>query len=223
MPEEYIPNEERVFDRVPEFDPRSLEYPIRTLVANKARRSYTWSVPVELDQGREGACVGFGWAHELAARPVQVPGITNDRAFSIYRRAKQLDVWPGENYEGTSVIAGAKAVMELGYLKEYRWALGPGAANAENDLALAVGYKGPAILGTYWYEGMMEPDVNGYLRPTGNIYGGHCYLVYGYNLKTGYKVWNSWGTGHYGNITPADMITLLANQGEACIPVLRSL
>jgi len=70
---------------------------------------------------------------------------------------------------------------------------------------------------------MFEPDAQGYLRPTGNIAGGHCYLVYGYSLKLGYKVWNSWGTGHYGYISPPDMITLLANQGEACIPVIRSL
>jgi hypothetical protein len=216
-----IAPEEHLFDRLPEFDPRSLEYPIRTLVAAKERRSYTWRVPVALDQGAEGACVGFGWAHELAARPKEDPTITNAHARSIYLRAQQLDAWPGENYEGSSVIAGAKAVMELGRLREYRWALGPGAAAAENDLALAIGYKGPAVMGTYWYEGMMRPDVSGYLRPTGKLVGGHCYLVYGYNLRLGYKVWNSWGTGFYGLISQDDMITLLSNEGEACIPVLR--
>lgn len=217
-------NEDRVLNRIPSFDPKSLDFPIRTLVANKPRRSYTWSVPVKLDQGREGACVGFGWSAELAARPTPVPGITNETALAIYHRAQQLDEWPGENYEGTSVIAGAKTVMEQGYLKEYRWALGPGAEAAENDLALAVGYKGPAVMGTYWYNDMFTPDANGYLRPTGGIAGGHCYLVYSYNVKKNhYSVWNSWGTGHYGYISQADMITLLANDGEACIPVVRSL
>jgi hypothetical protein len=216
-------NEDRVFNRIPEFDPKSLAFPIRTLVANKTRRSYTWSVPVMLDQGNEGACVGFGWAHELAARPAPVPNITNQTGFTIYHRAQQLDEWAGEDYEGSSVLGGAKAVTEMGYIHEYRWALGPGAEAAENDLALAVGYKGPAVMGTYWYNDMFNPDADGYLRPTGGIAGGHCYLVHGYNLKRGYKVWNSWGTGFYGYITPADMITLLANDGEACIPVARSL
>lgn len=211
------------FDRLVEFDERSREYPIRTLVTGKARRSYTWSVPVALDQGQEGACVGFGWAHELAARPKVVEGVTNALGFSIYHRAQQLDVWPGEDYEGTSVLAGAKTVMELGYLKEYRWALGPGAAAAENDLALAVGYKGPAVMGTNWYEGMMTPDANGFLHPTGAVLGGHCYIVYSYSIKrNSYSVWNSWGTGHYGYISPADMITLLDADGEGCIPVIRS-
>lgn len=213
---------ERTFDRLPEFDVKSLSYPIRALVANKPRRSYTWSVPVKLDQGPIGACTGFGWAHEIAARPKPDATITNEYALSIYYRAQQLDEYPGEDYEGSSVLGGAKAVMELGKLREYRWALGPGAEAAENDLALAVGYKGPAVMGTNWYEGMMEPDVDGYLRPTGNIVGGHCYLVHGYNIKWGYKVWNSWGTGFYGYITPADMITILSNEGEACIPTLRA-
>lgn len=212
---------ERTFDRVPQYDPKSLRFAIRSLVANKPRRSYTWSVPVMLDQGPEGACVGFGWSQEIAARPKPDSTITNDYAFRLYHRAQQLDEWAGENYEGSSVLAGAKAVMELGKLREYRWALGPGSIAAESDLALAVGYKGPAVMGTYWYEGMMEPDVDGYLRPTGDILGGHCYLVHGYSLKLGYKVWNSWGTGFYGYIKPTDMITLLRYDGEACIPVVR--
>lgn len=213
---------ERKFDRIPEFDPKSLEFPIRTLVANKSRRSYTWSVPVKLDQGSEGACVGFGWTHERAARPKEHPEMTNADAFAIYHRAQQLDEWPGENYEGTSVLAGAKVAIEKGWISEYRWALGPGAAAAENDLALAVGYKGPAVMGTYWYNDMFEPDANGYLRPTGGIAGGHCYLVHGYSLTKGYKVWNSWGTGFYGYISPPDMITLLQNDGEACIVTIRN-
>lgn len=213
---------ERTFDRVPQFDPKSLQYPIRQLVAAKPRRSYTWRVPVKLDQGYEGACVGFGWTHERAARPKEHPEMTNNDARSVYYRARQLDVWPGENYEGTSVIAGAKTAVEKGWISEYRWALGPGATAAENDLALAVGYKGPAVIGSYWYEGMMEPDENGFLRPTGDILGGHCYLAHGYNVKLGYKIWNSWGTGFYGYISPQDMITLLNNDGEACIVTVRN-
>lgn len=212
------------FDRLIEFDERSKAYPIRTLVEDKPLRSYTWSVPVVLDQGNEGACVGFGWAHELAARPVKVPGITNQSGFDLYHSAQQLDQWPGEAYEGTSVLAGAKAVQELGFMKEYRWALGPGAAQAEVDLALAVGYKGPAVLGTYWWSGMDTPDAQGYLHPTGTIRGGHCYLINSFSAKYGrYGVWNSWGTGFYGWISRLDMAQLLDNEGEACLPITRSL
>lgn len=164
--------------------------------------------------------MGFSWAHELAARPVVVPNVSNAMAMSIYRIARTLDDWPGEDYEGTSVLGGAKAVTGMHRLKEYRWAFG------EEDACLAVGYHGPGILGTNWYEGMMGPDEDGFLRPTGNIVGGHAICVNGYSVKrNAYKVHNSWGIG-WGILGEAwihreDMATLLANDGEFCVPVVR--
>lgn len=207
-------------DRLVEFDERSRLFPIRTLVAERPRRSYTWSVPVFLDQGREGACVGFAWAHDAAARPKVVPLVDDLDAFDIYNRARVLDQWPGEGYDGTSVIAGAKAMVERGWVKTYRWAFG------ENDLALAVGYKGPAVLGVNWYTGMFRPDVDGFLKPTGQIEGGHAILCIGYSIKTHrYLVHNSWGQdwglGGRAYIHREDMARLLAESGEACIPVVR--
>lgn len=221
--------QERTFDRLPEFDGRSRNFPIRTLVADKPRRSYTWNVEVFLDQGREGACVGFSWAHDAAARPKVVPNIDDLDAMDIYNRARQLDVWPGEGYDGTSVIAGAKALQELGWLREYRWAF------SESDLALAIGYKGPAVLGINWYEGMFDPDGEGFLRPSGDVLGGHAILCIGYSVaKQAYLVHNSWGQGWGGRgvwgqwdlrgramIHQKDMARLLGEAGEACIPVLR--
>lgn len=216
-------------DRLIEFDERSKAFPIRTLVEGKARRSYTWSVGVSLNQGNEGACVGFGWTHERAARPKVDLTVTDQTAFNLYYRAQHLDVWPGENYEGTSVIAGAKAAIEAGWISEYRWALGPGAEAAENDLALAVGYKGPAVLGTYWYASMDYPVLDAAGRrwvnvnPSSGIRGGHCYLTHGYSVKLdAYKCWNSWGAPSEFWIKRTDMITLLADEGEACIPVKRN-
>ena len=208
-----------VLDRLIEFDERSRQFPVRTLVADKPRRSYTWRVGVSLDQGNEGACVGFGWAHELSARPAVRPQ-TNEDAFRIYHEAQRVDAWPGEDYEGTSVIAGAKIVKSLGFMDEYRWAFG------EHDLALAVGYKGPAVLGTYWYSGMDNPVVDSagrrWVKPTGSIRGGHCYIVHGYSVPlNAYKAWNSWGAPSEFWISSNDMSVLLANQGEACIPILR--
>lgn len=208
-----------ILDRLIEFDERSREYPIRSLITATTRRSYTWRVDVSLDQGNEGACVGFGWAHELCARP-SVHLMTNAGAFALYHAAQKLDAWPGENYEGTSVIAGAKAVQALGFLGEYRWAFG------EDDLAMAVGYKGPAVLGTYWYTGMddMVTDSAGrrWVKPTGDIRGGHCYIAHGYSVPlNAYKCWNSWGPPSEFWVKKEDMAILLANDGEACIPIKR--
>lgn len=209
-----------VLDRLIEFDERSRNYPIRTLVADKPRRSYTWQVGVSLDQGNEGACVGFGWAHELAARPKVHPLMTNESARMLYHEAQQLDAWPGDSYEGTSVIAGAKAVMSHGWLHEYRWAF------SENDLALAVGYRGPVVLGVNWYSGMddLQADSAGRLWApvTGFVRGGHCFITHGYSVPlNAYKCWNSWGAPSEFYITASDMARLLADQGEACVPTKR--
>lgn len=208
-------------DRIVEFDETSREFPIRTLVPKKPR-SYTWRCDAWLDQGREGACVGFSWSHELAARPKPVGGLTDDFAHAVYKRAQKLDQWPGETYSGTSVIAGAKAVQELGYVGEYRWAFGL------DDLILAVGYAGPAVLGVNWYEGMFRPDEKGYIHPSGNLSGGHAILCHSVNVKKRYfKLHNSWGSdwGNKGEcfVSFDDMDRLLKEQGEACVPIQRKL
>lgn len=208
-----------VFDRLIEFDDRSRDYPIRSLVVDKVRRSYTWAVGVSLDQGNEGACVGFGWAHELSARPVVRP-MTNDMARSLYYEAQRLDAWAGESYSGTSVIAGAKAVMAHGWLAEYRWAF------SENDLALAVGYKGPVVLGANWRSGMDELAIDRagrlWASVSGTLRGGHCFITHGYSVPlNAYKCWNSWGPPSEFYISAPDMAKLLADSGEACVPLIR--
>jgi hypothetical protein len=214
---------ERKFGRLVEFDKRSRSFPIRQLIlAAVKRRSYTWSCGIVLDQGNIGACTGFSVSHEAAARPVVVSGITNKVALAVYHRAQELDEWPGEDYEGSSVLGAIKAGKEKGWYKEYRWAFG------EEDLALAVGYKGPAVLGINWTEGMMDPDKNGLIKATGSLQGGHAILCNGYSIKKGlYRLHNSWGSewGINGEcfLSEADMVKLLKDQGEACVPVVRSL
>ena len=63
--------ENRTLDWVAEFDPKSKEYPIRTLLSqrNVADRFVMWGEGVVTDQGAEGACVGFAWMNELLAAP----------------------------------------------------------------------------------------------------------------------------------------------------------
>ena len=213
----------RTFDRLIKFDERSRNYPIRTLLAPDAKpRSYTWRCNVTLDQGPDGACTGFAVSHEAAARPKEVKDVSYVTAMAIYHRAREIDEWPGENYEGSSVLAAMKAGAEHGWYTEYRWAFG------ESDLSLAIGHSGPAVLGINWYEGMFEPDSKGFIKPTGRIAGGHAILCNGYNFKKQiYRLHNSWGNtwGKNGEvfITAEDLSFLLKDQGEACIPVKRLL
>jgi hypothetical protein len=75
-------------DRLPQFDERSRGYPIRALVTEQAPlRSRGWACPTWLDQGQEGACVGFSWSHELCAYPVPVGSIDDEFARRLQRGA----------------------------------------------------------------------------------------------------------------------------------------
>lgn len=61
------------------------------------------------NQGREGACVGFGTSRAAS--------LYNRRfydGFSLYNAAKTRDSWPGEDYSGTSVNAGLKTLQVQG-------------------------------------------------------------------------------------------------------------
>lgn len=210
---------ERTLDRRIHYDPLSRNFPIRELVGPRPPRSYTWRCDMWLDQRSEGACVGFAWAHELVARPKVVPADEN-LARTIYREAQRLDVWQGEAYSGTSVLAGAKAVHARGHLREYRWAFG------FDDLLLAIGYAGPAVLGLEWRTGMWNTDDKGFVHVTGQVVGGHAILAHAVSVKGRYVVLhNSWGTSWGVNgrarISFDDLDALLRDGGEACIPVFR--
>lgn len=231
-----------VVDRLVQFDERSRNYPATAGIADYPFRSYTWSCGVYNDQGTEGACVGFAWTHELAARPKV---IERDASFAlqIYRRARQLDPWPGEDYSGTSVLAGVKAVQEVlnsegrPLIREYRWAFGI------QDVCKVLGYRGPVVLGIAWHYDMYFPKSNHFITPTGEQVGGHAIVANGVRIvkkntalpatwdnvdldKSWVRLHNSWGRD-YGNggdayITVRDLDSLLKNDGEACIPTLRS-
>lgn len=225
---------ERTFDWRPRHDPRSRNYPIRSTFGRQTPVSITWRTPKPLDQGREGACVGFGWTAEALTTPVAVDltklaasGIVEPNQFArnLYRQAQTIDEWPGEDYSGTSVLAGAKVMQSLGLLKEYRWAFGI------DDVALALATTGPVVLGIPWYSGMYEAP-GGFLEVKGSIVGGHCILAHAYRLPgvifpddAAIGLLNSWGP-EWGNdgkawIRQTDLAKLLTN-GEACVPFRRS-
>lgn len=214
--------------RLRQFDERSKNYPVRTLVAGRLPRSFSWACSQHLDQGQEGACVGFSVTHELAAKPAPVKGLTAQFAIEkIYWEAQRNDPWDGGSYpgakpkyEGTSVIEGVRAAQKLGYITEYRWAFGL------DDLVMAVGHCGPAILGVNWYDGMFDTHSCGWLHVAGELAGGHAILCKGVNVTNRYfTLHNSWGPkwGVKGDarISWDDVDRLLHEGGEACIPVHR--
>src|SRR5687767_9564723 len=86
---------DRRLDRIPFWDPRNEDYPARRGIETKPLRSYTHAVYTQLNQGDLGGCVGAGFAHDLAAKPSVVQGITWEFARDkIYDPAQDRDPWP---------------------------------------------------------------------------------------------------------------------------------
>ena len=219
----------RTLDRLVEFDERSRDYNVADRLATAGLPpglvSHTWGIPGEkLDQGADGACVGFGWAAELKAYPKAVAGIGYTQAMAIYHAAQKLDGFP-DDQEGSSVLAGAKAVQADGYIDGYHWAFNI------NDVCRAVSFLGPVVVGTNWLNSMFYPDPQGLLEVDegSGVAGGHCYLVSGIVLGSQIahgepllRIRNSWGAG-WGRrgdafVRVSDFARLLAASGEACIP-----
>lgn len=224
MPIEFIEEPSSPLDprlgRIAQLDIRSAEFPVRALLEpTMVLHTQLWPCPEYLNQGSEGSCVGFSMGHDVIAEPMSLP-FTYDQARHVYKEAQKIDPWPGEAYEGTSVLAGIKILQQLNYVTEYRWAFGI------DDVIQTLSNLGPIIFGINWYQGMFSPDAEGIIRPTGSLAGGHAILAVGYDHERQLvRFHNSWGTwwGKSGDcfMTVADLTTLLAQNGEACVPVVR--
>ena len=223
--------EDRVLDWESHHDPRSRNFPMRALMGEAIEKQRVlWHGGPVLDQSREGACVGFGWTGELLARPRTQVGVStilaNAHAVRTYKAAQKLDEWGGENYSGTSVLAGAKAVERSGMMKGYRWCFGI------DDVRDTLITNGPVVIGINWYESMYYTDENGFVGVAGELVGGHCLLLTGYDpaypdpedhrvTHEMYRWRNSWGksygTGGNAWISAADLKRLLSEDGEDCV------
>ncbi len=169
------------------------------------------------DQKNTPHCVGYSWAHWVDDGPIKHLGqkpFVNPTI--IYENAQKLDQWPGENYAGTSVRGGVKYLQKIGRVKNYYWAYDV------NTLITTVLNIGPVVVGTNWYKGMFYPDKNGLIKISGQIMGGHAYVINGVDIvKKQFRLKNSWGRkwGKSGSafISFNDMSKLISEYGEICL------
>lgn len=213
---------ERTLDWRPNWDERNEDYRLRQLdcfVSGSERANILRTKSVWLDQGREGACTGFGTGHVLASSPRGHFDITNSIAQALYRLAQKHDEWPGEAYSGSSVNGVMKAARILNRVSEYRW------CKTLAEVRHALSYHGPLVIGVNWYTGMFSPDTNGILHISGSVAGGHALMLAGYRTVDGlrwYRLENSWGPGWGDNggcwIAEAYLQQLLTEQGEFACP-----
>lgn len=214
---------ERTLDWKPNWDEKNALFAVATMgcfaqgmhLPRVRRNRKVW-----LDQGREGACTGFGTAHALATPPLPWSTVDTEMARALYLEAQRQDEWEGEDYSGSSINGVMKAARLAGYISEWYW------CQSLLEVRHALSNHGPVVIGVNWYEGMFDTDEQGSIHVTGQIMGGHALMLAGYKtLKDGtrvYRLENSWGQdwGHNGGcwITESDLQRLLEEHGEFACP-----
>ena len=213
-------------------DERDQAFPMSAVAPPRATRTfrYWWPSGWWGDQGASPRCVAFAWLHKVADGPrttLRTPSVDEIPAMNptdLYCAAQAIDPWEGDCtrplYDGTSVRAGAKVLHRAGLIEGYRWAW---------DIDTVVRTLldvGPLVVGTTWTTGMFTPDRQGRIRPDGSDAGGHAYVLNGVNTNTGWirckNSWGrSWGDSGFAWISIDDFADLLADRGEACLPILR--
>jgi hypothetical protein len=224
--------------RLPQKDERDFlvwESPLRVSASMRSAR-YWFMGGAWLDQNGFPHCVGYGWTHWLEDGPVLQPGITGDSGYAddLYHECQRNDEWSGEDYDGTSVRAGAKVLRSRGLVSNYYFAFDI------ESVKLNVLERGPVVVGTSWYRSMFRPkkyDDRTYVcrvdKGSGRV-GGHAYVLNGISLTkeidgvTGFfRLKNSWGKdwAFEGRcfISIEDVSTLLADEGEMCIASERAI
>ena len=228
------------FGRRFEPDDRDRNFLMRRMLADPRRLALparkTWGISrTALDQGDTGTCVGHAWRNFLRCQPMRTEH-GGPSPFDIYRSAVLKDTWAGNDNEaqlpdgdprlddGTSVRAGAEAVMGFGRLKSYVWAF---ALQPVTEWVLT---EGPVVLGTNWYSSFMQPDGKGIVRilPTATVVGGHAYLLRGVDTRRALaRCSNSWGDGWGLSgeffLPFRDLERLIHEDGEACSAVEKRL
>jgi hypothetical protein len=121
-------------------DARDQQFPMRFVIPAATPdipHRYWWPGGWWGDQGAEPQCVAYAWLHWLADGPDTSRTIARRGrgvqpyvpARELYCMAQTLDPWPGDctsprhqQYDGTSVRAGATALRQLGFIEIYWWA-----------------------------------------------------------------------------------------------------
>lgn len=197
------------------------------------------------DQGREGACVGYGTSmmmsiiNEAQARAATKTPYTHkyDPRW-LWNQAKIVDPWsdtnPGDD-NGTSVSAACDVLRTQGHVRVVggvdkpvditqgistnRW------ATTVDEVRTAISLGIPCSIGINWYTNFDDPQIDSagrYWIGKGNlgaIRGGHCVCVYGaWDKYQAVRIKNSWGSSYpLVWMSYSTLARLIYEQGEVTL------
>ncbi len=170
-----------------------------------------------LNQGKEGACTGFGLAavvNLLLSRRAESRQVSPRM---LYEMAKKFDQWEGEDYSGSSCRGAIQGWHSMGVCSagkapysdtEKDWTLQVDQAMDARTTTLGAYYRVNKNLSDFhaalnevgalfvsadvhkgWYKGAVK---DGRIPHKSETMGGHAFAIVGYN-KDGFWVQNSWG------------------------------
>ena len=198
----------------------------------------SWATPLTYNQEQTPQCVGYSWATCLTALEYATHSeVVPFEARRIYNWANLNDGLP-QPHDGSMVRSGGDALRINGALADKtfhdsppqdRWKISSFVNTTGVDtLTTFVINNGPVVIGINWYNGFFTPDANGFIKivPNDPIAGGHAICVRAVDLIRGFatlhNTWGKWGYKGTGDafISLTDLATLLAQDGEACGPVI---
>ena len=173
-------------------------------------------VPV-LNQGEDGACVGFSLATVANFLLRNRSARTSVSPRMMYEMAKDYDEWPGDDYSGSSCKGGVKGWQRHGVCVFGLWPHDPKVKGGElteeraadaamrplgsyyrvNPHDLRHVHAALAEVGVLYasgdvHEGWWEPDEKGVIAHSDVKAGGHAFAIVGYDAY-GFWIQNSWG------------------------------
>lgn len=133
------------------------------------RTSRFWKPGPTLDQNGEYSSVAFSLVHHLNALPRR-NSYDGSYAARIHNKIvewemRKLGVDATDPNSGPSLTSGMHVLRSMGHVNQFRYAL------TFESLAKWLLYRGGVSLGLDCYEGMMMPDAQGFVRPTGKRLG----------------------------------------------------
>jgi hypothetical protein len=183
-----------------------------------------------LNQGNVGSCTGNAGAGVLNSDPLHRPGeavCVEADAVAFYSAATQLDAFPGTyppDDTGSTGLDVAKVLKNRGLISRYGWAFGI-------DQVLAALTRAPLSIGVGWTNDMFTPDDEGFITATGDVAGGHQFVLRGLDpdgewvlmLNSWGRSWGGWvQAGHrqfpgHARIRFSDLGALLRDDGDAVV------